>query len=132
MPTQPQITGSFDLTYIDGRNWRLAAQFAFRRPEIITIVPAIEVIVPAGFETDFASVPWFFRRIFPPAGDGPRARWGPASVVHDFLYRTGTGTRREADRIFREAMQAEGVSAWRRWAMWAAVRVFGSAAWKGK
>lgn len=132
MPTQPQTTGSFDLAYIDGKNWRLATQFSFRRPEIVNIVPAIEIIVPAGFETDFASVPWFFRRIFPPAGDGPNARWGPASVIHDYLYRTGTGTRRDADRIFREVMAAEGVVWWKRWAMWTAVRLFGWMAWQRK
>jgi len=80
----------------------------------------LKVRVPAGFETDFASVPRFFWRWFPPAG-----KYSKASVVHDFLYVTRKTSRWMADAIFREAMKELDVPFLARWAMWLAVRVFG-------
>lgn len=59
-----------------------------------------EYIVPAGFETDFASIPRFFWRIWPPWGP-----WTPAAIMHDRLYTTHACSRREADRRFREAIK---------------------------
>lgn len=79
------------------------------------------VIVPEGFVTDFASVPrapltyWLFGGI----GD-------EAAVVHDFAYEKGIVPRDMADDLYLEALEACGVPAWRRRAMWAAVRVFGA------
>lgn len=80
------------------------------------------VVVPAGFVTDFASVPrlpfifWF-------AGDTAKA---PA-VIHDWFYRTNTEdiTRATADAVFSEAMEAKGYWKIRTWAMWAGVRIGG-------
>ena len=83
--------------------------------------------VPAGFETDFASIP----RAFWSLVGHPAGQYAQAAVLHDFLYRTKAVPRAEADRIFREAMQVLEVPAWQRWAMWAAVRVGGSAAYGG-
>ncbi len=80
------------------------------------------VIVPAGFVTDFASVP----RI-PIAYDLCGSKANKASVVHDYLYAKGNiCTREQADAVFKEAMAITGVPTWRRNLMWAAVRVFGS------
>ena len=78
------------------------------------------VVVPAGFETDFASVPrlpvmyWL-------TGDTAHE----AAVVHDYLYSTGIVSRSTADAVFLEAMAAMNVPSWRRVAMWIAVRAFG-------
>jgi len=79
--------------------------------------------VPAGYVTDFASVPRL-----------PLAYWWTgdtahmSAVLHDYLctdwYPEGI-TWREAADLFREAMEAEGVPAWRRWMMYWAVRIFG-------
>lgn len=79
------------------------------------------VFVPAGTETDFASVPrmplayWL-------TGDTAHA----SAVVHDWLCRTefaqGRMSWRLAADVFREAMQVEGVPGWRRWLMYWAVR----------
>jgi hypothetical protein len=100
--------------------------------------------VPAGFVTDLASVPRLLWCIVPPFG-----RHGPASVIHDALYRlrpkieysmpSGDGrpafrcitelARAQADRIFRIAMIDDGVPKWRAWAMYLAVRLFGRSAW---
>lgn len=78
------------------------------------------VTVPAGFETDLASVPRL-----PVAyllfGDASQE----AAVIHDFLYSGGLVTRAQADEVFAEAMKAEGVAAWRRGPMWLAVRLAG-------
>jgi hypothetical protein len=76
--------------------------------------------VPKGFNTDFASVPRL-PVVFMLNGDTARA---PA-VVHDFLYRTGAAERTLADAVFREAMEATGVPAWRRNLMWLGVRAAG-------
>lgn len=78
------------------------------------------VTVPAGFVTDYASVPrapltyWLFGGI----GD-------EAAVVHDFLYEKGLVPRNQADDVYLEALEACDVPTWRRGPMWAAVRLFG-------
>lgn len=91
------------------------------------------VIVPAGFDTDLASVPWFARWLI--ASGGLHAK---AAVVHDYLYErgliTGPGgleapSRSEADGIFLEAMGVLLVPRWRRYLMWLAVRIGGKGAW---
>ncbi len=85
------------------------------------------ISVPAGFVTDFASVP----RV-------PIAFWltgdtaHPAAVVHDYLYVTGDLPRPVADAVLKEASAVAGVPAWRRWMMWSAVRLFGSTHFGGK
>ena len=77
--------------------------------------------VPEGFHTDFASVPRCFWPIFPPIG-----QHGKAAVVHDYLYRSKSGfSRVVGDAIFLDAMTVLGVTWWRRWAMYLAVRLFG-------
>jgi hypothetical protein len=80
------------------------------------------VIVPAGFETDFASVPRL-PLVYLACGDVGRR----AAVLHDYLYRTGQVSRPSADAVFREALLADGVSRWRAWLMWSGVRAMG---WK--
>lgn len=81
-------------------------------------------IVPAGFLTDFASVPRAFWSWIPRAGKHTKA-----AVVHDYLYIKQPVSRRDADGIFRRMMRELGVSAPRAWIMWKAVRVGGRSAW---
>ena len=85
------------------------------------------VTVPAGFDTDFASVP----RV-------PVAFWltgdcaKEAAVIHDWLYRRQTFARSIADAVLFEA-SACGMPPepwWRRAIMWIGVRLFGWAAWR--
>ena len=83
------------------------------------------ITVPAGFITDFASVPRLFWRLFPPWG-----KYGKAAVLHDYLYHKQRRSRREADAIFLEAMGVLGVPWLSREMMYAAVRAFGWAAWR--
>ncbi|HAC01142.1 MAG TPA: hypothetical protein DCF67_06520, partial [Brevundimonas sp.] len=42
-----------------------------------------------------------------------------AAAVHDWLYRTGLLTRRQADAVFYRALRASGVACWRAWLIWA-------------
>jgi len=85
------------------------------------------VVVPAGFQTDFASSPFIVWPLIPPWG-----RYSKAATVHDFLYQRGTRTRGEADRIFLEAMCVLKVVTWQRYPMWLYVRIFGWLAWRRK
>lgn len=78
------------------------------------------ITVPAGFETDFASVPRLplAYLLFGNVAD-------EAATVHDFLYSSGLVSRKDADEVFAEASAAAGVAAWRRGPMWLGVRLFG-------
>jgi hypothetical protein len=82
------------------------------------------VEVPAGFVTDFASVPRLFWRVLPPWDKHKRA-----SVLHDWLYTEQLVSKKRADAYFYEAMGDLGVPQWKRWAMWAAVASCGFVAW---
>ena len=83
------------------------------------------ILVPAGFETDFASIPRLLWIIEPPLGDA-----GKAAVLHDRLYETGERSRLAADRIFLEAMAVLEVPWWKRSLMFRAVRLFGRGGYK--
>ena len=77
-------------------------------------------LIPAGFRTDFASVPWVFTWLIPRYGTYTRA-----AVLHDYLcaeVRAGRFAQVDADGIFRRVLRELGVSLPRRWMMWAAVR----------
>lgn len=108
-----------EVVFEDGHNWRLIVPLVYQTHagDVIT--------VPAGFETDFASIPRALWSLFPPAGP-----WGPAAVIHDFLYRTGLVPRAECDRLFREASEDLGVPAWIRWTMWTTLRAAGGQAYQ--
>lgn len=78
--------------------------------------------VPAGFQTDLASVPRL-PIVYWLTGDTSSA----AATVHDYLYSTRVVSRKMADLVLKEASQATGVPGWRRWIMWAGVRLGGGA-----
>lgn len=96
-----------DLVYVSGKN------------ETFT--------VPAGFETDWASIPWIFWNLPGFDSDGPAA---VPAVLHDYLYSLRGGepynkSRRECDDIFLEAMQLVGVTWLNRHIIYQAVRLCG-------
>jgi len=98
-----------------GKNtWRLLSPLVYDGSEKIT--------VPAGFETDFASVPraaWWF--CAPAAGNHAK----PA-VLHDYLCVT-SDNQPHTDKLFLEAMAANGVGWLKRTVMYSAVRVYQTA-----
>lgn len=117
--------------YLDGRKWKLVENFTYIHDK----EPWGYVDVPAGFLTDFASIPRALWAALPPTG-----QYGKAAVIHDWLYFSGQIegrdaqlhpiTRGNADAIFREAMDDLGVPRMLRWTIWSAVRAGGSAIWE--
>jgi hypothetical protein len=94
---------------------------------------------PRGCITDLGSIPRVAWSLEPPDGLGVEPY-----AIHDMLYGSaGSGmvngrrcitreksyTRAEADEILKEALQAVGVPAVHRYAIWAAVRIGGASGW---
>jgi hypothetical protein len=84
-----------------------------------------------GMRTDGASSPRFLWPIVSPFGDGRRGNHLLAALVHDYLYqnhgyydmgRRVPVTKQWADDAFLAMLTALGVSAWRRYAMYWAVK----------
>jgi hypothetical protein len=120
----PAFIGDLDTRLIDefDEQHRLLAPFGF-----YSQILGAEIIVPAGFVTDFASVPRIVGAYLLFGGKGKRA-----AVIHDWLYTLGkldpiTWAREKCDAIFREALIASGYSAVTVGAMYAGVRVGGGA-----
>ena len=106
----------------DGRRWVLRRAFSYHvGSEASTTV----ITPPAGFVMDFASVPRPVWWLLPPWG-----KYGNAAVIHDWLYASHLFARAQADAIFLEAMGVLGVSKWKRWTMYAAVRLGGGWAYR--
>jgi len=84
----------------DGRNWTLCEEFDYH----IGSETSDEYIhVPAGFVTDFASIPRSLEIFL-----APWAKWCKASILHDYLYGCHEImgkpiTRKQADDLFLEA-----------------------------
>jgi hypothetical protein len=86
--------------------------------------------VPAGFPTDFASIPRGLWNILPPVG-----KYDAGAVCHDRLYRDGgfggrAIARGVADRVLREAMEVSGVNRVQRWLIYAGLRTGGWVVWR--
>lgn len=98
------------------------------------------VVVPAGFVTDGASVPYLAQVLTGWRPWDEPHRWG--AIVHDWLYcnngRAYLGapqpldriSKAWADRAFRATLQAAGASAFRAEIMYRAVRYFGGHAYR--
>ena len=80
------------------------------------------IVIPKGFKTDFASIPRIFWNIIAPIG-----KWTLPSVLHDYLYSEGYRlgiSRKQADKIFYQAMRKSFVAPITANIMWACVRLF--------
>lgn len=119
---------------VDAANWRLLLDLS------VTGSHGDSWTIPAGFITDFASVPRALTPYVPRYGI-----YTIAAIVHDYLCRIASGeipsqrdwrggsdaefhalpkyvTRRDADGIFRAVLRDLETSFPRRWCMWSAVR----------
>jgi len=76
------------------------------------------IIVPAGFDTDLASIPRLFQSLVPKVD-----RHMLPAIVHDYLCRLPDFKRKLADQIFLEAMRLKQVNPIRRRLMYWAVRI---------
>ena len=85
-----------------------------------------EIKVLRGFDFDFASIPKIITNILPKNGQ----EYDRAACLHDALYASQWLPKAECDRLFYEAMLSDGVSKYRAWTMYTAVRLFGHSAYK--
>lgn len=86
---------------------------------------AYVITVCAGFDFDFASIPWFFRRVLPKNG----RNYDRASCLHDALYASRVFTKDLCDAIFYEAMIADNVNDVLASIMFSAVSIAGNSAY---
>lgn len=110
-----------EVLQVDVRNWQLRWSLVYRGEEH-------GIAVPAGYVTDFASVPRMFSWLIPAFGIYTRA-----AIVHDYLItdilpkqahlEVPEFTSRDVDGIFRRILRELGVPVTRRWLMWAGVRL---------
>lgn len=98
----------------EGRKWKVLEDFVYEDDKFGTIT------VPAGFETDFASVPRI-PVVFELVGDKGHA----AATIHDYLYTVGTIDRKDVDGILLRALRATNVGKVRSYLMYGGVRCFG-------
>ncbi len=118
------------LEMLPGERWRVAAGFNYTLPEAEGNLPAGFVVdVPAGVETDLASIPRILWPLLSPGGD-----YAPAAIVHDRLYhnhevRGAPVTRAEADGVLLAGMKELGIGWLTRWTIYSAVRVGAWWAW---
>ena len=82
------------------------------------------ITVPAGFVTDFASIPRALWSELSPVGEHKLA-----AIVHDYLYWFQPCDREETDNLLMIAMRQGGVSDLRRGAVYAGVRMGSADAW---
>jgi hypothetical protein len=134
-----QFTGPLVIKeVIPGRRWQLVEPIRY---EAVAEGSGIVIEVPAGFETDGATIPAALRVVLAVWGT-----YGRAACVHDFLYgliRAGdqrglwetmpcinapcaSTARRWADAEFRTAMRACGTRPTLAWLIWASVSLFGA------
>jgi hypothetical protein len=112
----------------DERHFTLDTPFVYRDES-----KDITVVVPAGFTTDFNSVPRAIWGYFPPW------QYLKAGLVHDWLYGhparfqspslTPPLTRQQCDDIHRRILDLEGCRWSKRQLVYAALRIGGGPAW---
>ncbi len=102
--------------------WRLTSAFSYDSD-----VATAHFEVPAGFETDFASVPRipiFFMLVGDIASE--------AAIIHDYLYSTKQVSRATADKVLREAAKVAGCPQWQAEILYLGVRLGGWYVWNRK
>jgi hypothetical protein len=102
---------------INGQSWKTVEDFIWVSKRMQWVV------IPAGFITDFATIPQPLSKVLRSCGD-----WDKATLVHDFVYSKKCDmkfSRKECDDLFLEAMNDCGVGYMTSRAMYLAVRVFG-------
>lgn len=103
----------------DSSVWELLSDFHYTREDPFNPNREYHVMVPKGFQTDFASVPrvgWIY------AFAGNTAH--KASLVHDYLRRETDVSPNFAHQVFLDIMEDTQTGKFRRKAMYWAVRLF--------
>lgn len=101
-----------------------------------TLSDGSTILIPAGYVTDFASVPMLLWSFLPPIG-----KYNRAALVHDYLYDSQykkkelgeKGARKFADKQFLFlANKINPNDAFRHYIMYLTVRIFGFYAWRAE
>ena len=120
-PLQPQNPPVIQLEPVLDMGFRVTRQMGYLDAEFDE--PFLFPADPRTFVTDLESVPMIFSWLVPGS-----ASTLPARLLHDALMTWGSEppahsgpavTRREADRIFRDALRDGGIGVSRRWLVWA-------------
>jgi len=80
-----------------------------------------EIYIPKGFITDGMSIPKWLQPIIGEPFEGNTLR---AAIVHDYLCHCKCETQAFSHGIFKQILEIDGVSAWRRNAAWLGVVVY--------
>lgn len=109
------------MEHVSGKNlWLILEPFRYETKDKTGVIE-----VPAGFDTDLASVPRVMYSIFPRDG-----LYIEAAIIHDWLYvdQKINGewiSRKTADGVFLEAMEYLGIGWFRRRTIYRGVRIGG-------
>jgi len=106
----------------DGRTWVTKKEFGY---DVGQEGSGDSIDVPIGFMTDFASVPRPFWAFLPRWG-----KYGNAAVIHDYCYWDQSRSRKDSDRIFREAMRVLEVPGYKTRLLYYGVRLGSWLAWR--
>ena len=118
--SMPRFRSQLIVSPVDqGTLWILGAPLVYESQ-----VPGVKtVVVPAGFVFDGNSVPRVASCISPPTD------YLAAGACHDFLYRFGAVSRETADSVYFEALCVLGMSRFRAYVRFLALRLFGARAY---
>lgn len=101
----------------NGKIWVLQDDFHFYLDDTI-------IVVPKGFETDFATTPMLVDFIF-----GYEFKFSKANVIHDYLYSTKKYDRKTSDYIYYKSLIKLGISTTKSRIAYLSVRIFGNKFW---
>ncbi len=118
-PPQP-IPATMFKPFADNQQWMLGEDVVYTLG-----TTNVSIRVPAGFVTDFASIPQAFWSF----GLSPNGRYSKAAVIHDYLYWFQPCSRAQADNILAIAMQESGVSKAKAFEIYQGVHLGGQPAW---
>lgn len=108
------------IAFLDGQNFALTEPMTF-----VIGSSGKSVTVPAGFVTDYASVPRSLQWMI-----GKQGRYSRATVLHDFLYWTQICSRKQSDNLLWIMMAQSGVPGTQRSTITDGVELGGGPAWK--
>lgn len=110
----PFNTTTVSVTSANGNQWVLDRPLTYRGQRD-------RFVIPAGFRTDFATIPRLLTWLV-----GRTGQHTLAVVLHDWLVTTGVDSgavsHRDADGLLRRVLRETGTPFVRRWLMWAGVR----------
>ena len=89
-------------------------------------VAGLTIWIPKGYRWNGASIPQLLWGVIGGRFEPDRLL---ASMEHDWIYLCHCVTRKQADTLFNARLKEAGDPAWKRAAMYQAVRVFGGGSW---